>query len=106
MPINPVPTLEDCATAVFKAVSVRRDRHRADPAWAELSTATIAERVNGTMLLPRSGGDGWWLVGRVFDAIADAEFSVWYMMGEQHGQRGVGIGPRPSDPEAVQFTAN
>ena len=75
------PTLEESAIAVVKAVAARRARHRADPTYTGLTTAAIAERVTGITLPPRSGRDGWWLVGRVLDELLDAEFSVWYMPG-------------------------
>ena len=78
---DPYPTIEESATAVVKAVAARRARHRADPTHTGLTTAAIAERVTGITLPPRVGRDGWWLVGRVLDELADAEFSVWYMPG-------------------------
>src|SRR5215217_8028593 len=81
--IDPYPTIEESATAVVKAVAARRARHRADPTHTGLTAAAIAERVTGITLPPRSGRDGWWLVGRVLDEVADAEFSVWYMPGRQ-----------------------
>src|ERR687894_176923 len=76
---DPYPTIEESAIAVVKAVAVRGARHRADPTHTGLTTAAIAERVTGITLPPRSGRDGWWLVGRVLDELVDAEFSVWYM---------------------------
>lgn len=79
MPITAVLSIEESATAVVKARNARRERHRADPAHAGLTTAEIAERVTGITLPPRAGHDGWWLIGRVLDELADAEFSVWYM---------------------------
>jgi hypothetical protein len=79
--IDPYPTIEESAIAVVKAIAARRARHRADPTHAGLTAAAIAERVTGITLPPRSGRDGWWLVGRVLDELADAEFSVWYMPG-------------------------
>ena len=78
---DPYPSIEESAIAVVKAVAARRARHRADPTHAGLTTAAIAERVTGITLPPRSGRDGWWLVGRVLDELVDAEFSVWYMPG-------------------------
>jgi hypothetical protein len=77
--IDPYPTIEESTIAVVKAVAARRARHRADPTHTRLTTAAIAERVTGITLPPRSGRDGWWLVGRVLDELVDAEFSVWYM---------------------------
>jgi hypothetical protein len=79
--IDPYPSLEESVIAVVKAVAARRARHRADPTHAGLTAAAIAERVMGITLPPRSGRDGWWLVGRVLDELVDAEFSVWYMPG-------------------------
>ncbi len=78
---DPYPTIEESATAVVKAVAARRARHRADHTHTGLTTAAIAERVTGITLPARGGRDGWWLVGRVLDELADAEFSVWYMPG-------------------------
>ena len=76
---DPCPSLDESALAVVKAVSARRARHRADPTYAGLTTAAIAERVVGITLPPRRGRDEWWLVGRVLDEVEDAEFSVWYI---------------------------
>ncbi|MCC7024379.1 MAG: hypothetical protein IT338_16255 [Thermomicrobiales bacterium] len=73
------PTIDESATAVVKAVGVRRARHRADPAHASLTASAVAERVTGITLPPRPGRGGWWLVGRVLDDIDDAEFSVWFL---------------------------
>jgi hypothetical protein len=83
MSVNPVPPIEETATAVVKAVNARRERHAADPAHAALTTADIAERVTAITLAPRAGRDGWWLVGRVLDELVDAESSVWYMPGSR-----------------------
>ena len=79
--IDPCPSIQESAEAVVKAVAARRARHRADPAQSGLTAGAIAERVTGITLPPRGGRDGWWLVGRVLDEVADAEFSVWYMPG-------------------------
>ena len=87
---DPYPTIEESAIAVVKAVAARRARHRADPTHTGLTTAAIAERVTGITLPPRSGRDGWWLVGRVLDELMDAEFSVWYMP----GPRRIGLSQR------------
>ena len=76
---DPCPSIPESAEAVAKAVAARRARHRADPAQSGLTAAAIAERVTGLTLPPRAGRDSWWLVGRVLDELADAEFSVWYM---------------------------
>jgi hypothetical protein len=80
---DPYPTLDESAIAVVKAVAARRARHRADPTHTGLTTAAIAERVTGITLPPRAGRNGWWLVGRVLDELADAEFSVWYIPGSR-----------------------
>ena len=82
-PSNAVPSFEESVEAVVKAVAARRKRHRGDPAHAELTTTEIAERVSGITVTPRCGHDGWCLIGRVLDELADAEFSVWYMPGPQ-----------------------
>ena len=114
--INPVPTIEESATAVVKAVNARCDRHRADPAHSALTTAAIAERVTGITLPPRAGRDGWWLVGRVLDELVDAEFSVWYLPGprriglsQRTGQR-IDLGGTTPHTEAtisrVEFSPN
>ena len=84
------PSLEESTLAVVKAVAARRGKHRADPARAGLTASAIAERVTGIMAPPRSGRGGWWLVGRVLDEIADAEFSVWFIP----GARRIGISQR------------
>ena len=76
---DPQPSLDECTLAVVIAVAVLRARRRADPAQARLTASAIAERVTGMMAPPRRGRAGWWLVGRVLDEIADAEFSVWFM---------------------------
>jgi hypothetical protein len=110
MPVNPVPSIEESAIAVVKAVNARRERHAADPAYAELTAADIAERVTGITLPPRGDRDTWWLVGRVLDELVDAEFSVWYMPGD----RRIGLSHRPAvpreitpdPPHAVEFSAN
>ncbi len=81
--IDPCPTIHESTEAVVKAVAARRARHRADPAHVGLTAGAIAERVTGVTVPPRSGREGWWLVGRVLDELADAEFSVWYMPGSQ-----------------------
>jgi hypothetical protein len=100
---DPYPTIEESATAVAKAVAVRRARHRADPTHTGLTTAAIAERVTGITLPPRGGRDGWWLVGRVLDELVDAEFSVWYMPGprriglSQRDRPGTSIPASPPD---------
>jgi hypothetical protein len=88
--VDPCPTIEESVLVVVKAVSARRARHRADPDHAGLTAGAIAERVTGITLPPRGGRDGWWLVGRVLDELADAEFSVWYMP----GQRRIGLSRR------------
>ena len=93
------PTIEESILVVVKAVAARRARHRADPAQVGLTAGAIAERVTGITLPPRSGRDGWWLVGRVLDEIADAEFSVWYMP----GPRRIGLSRRDR-PAAVSPT--
>ena len=84
------PSLDESTLAVVKAVAARRARHRADPAQATLTTSAIAERVTGITLPPRPGRGGWWLVGRVLDEIADADFSVWTIP----GARRIGINRR------------
>ncbi|MFN8594268.1 MAG: hypothetical protein U0031_22665 [Thermomicrobiales bacterium] len=88
------PTLEQSATAVAKAVAARRARHRGDAVYAVLTTAAIAERVTGITLPPRSGHDGWWLVGRVLDELAETEFSVWFMPGAR--RTGISERQRPA----------
>ena len=98
--IEPVPTIHESTEAVVKAVAARRARHRADPAHAGLTAGAIAERVTGVTVPPRSGRDGWWLVGRVLDEIAGAEFSVWYMpgprrIGVSQRHRPVAVAPSP-----------
>ena len=95
-PSNAVPSIEESAVAVAKAVNARRARHAADPVHAALSPADLAERVTGITLPPRAGRDGWWLVGRVLDELADAEFSVWYLP----GPRRVGFSRRHVECEA------
>ena len=95
------PTIEESAMAVVKAVAARRARHRVDPTHTGLTTAAIAERVTGITLPPRSGRDGWWLVGRVLDELVDAEFSVWYMPGPRRiglSRRDRAITPMPAPP--------
>jgi hypothetical protein len=99
--IDPYPTIEESAIAVVKAIAARRARHRADPTHAGLTTAAIAERVTGITLPPRSGRDGWWLVGRVLDELADAEFSVWYMPGVRRiglSRRDRSVASTPTSP--------
>ena len=93
MGIDTVPTIEESAIAVVKGVKARRERHAADPAYGALTAVDLAERVTGITLPLRPGRDGWWLVGRVLDELADAEFSVWYRPGDRH----IGISPRPAD---------
>ena len=99
------PSLEESTLAVVKAVAARRGKHRTDPARAGLTGSAIAERVTGIMAPPRSGRGGWWLVGRVLDEIADAEFSVWFIP----GARRIGISQRarptaaPAPPVASPF---
>jgi hypothetical protein len=96
----PGPALEESTLAVVKAVAARRGRHRADAANAGLTTSAIAERVTGITLPPRAGRDGWWLVGRVLDDLADVEFSVWYVpenhrIGLSRRERPTVIAPTP-----------
>ena len=93
--IDPCPSIHESAEAVVKAVAARRARHRTDPAQSSLTTAAIAERVTGITLPPRRGREGWWLVGRILDEVADAEFSVWYMPGPR--RVGVSQRHRPAD---------
>ena len=88
--IDPCPSIQESAEAVVKAVAARRARHRADAAHSRLTTGGIAERVTGITLPPRAGHEGWWLVGRVLDELADTELSVWYMP----GPRRVGVSQR------------
>jgi hypothetical protein len=88
------PSLEQSTLAVAKAVAVLRARRRADPAQSALTTGAIAERVTGIMTPPRPGSEGWWLVGRVLDEIADAEFSVWFIPGS--GRIGISRRSRPT----------
>jgi hypothetical protein len=98
---DPYPTIEESAIAVVKAVASRRARHRADPTYTGLTTAAIAERVTGITLPPRSGRDGWWLVGRVLDELVDAEFSVWYVPGPRRiglSRRDRTVTPAPAPP--------
>ena len=71
MSVKPVPSIEESATAVAKAVDARRAKQ---PDRTELIQGV-------TLDPPRGGRDGWWLVGRVLDERADAEFSVWYLPG-------------------------
>ena len=94
---DPCPSIHESAEAVVKAVAARRARHRADPAQAGLTAGAIAERVTGITLPPRAGREGWWLVGRVLDELADAEFSVWYMP----GPRRIGLSRRDRPVVAV-----
>jgi hypothetical protein len=84
------PTIDEGTLAVVKAVAVRRDRHRADPARARYSASAIAERVTGIPVPPRAGRDGWWLVGHILDDFDDVELSVWFMP----GARRIGLSPR------------
>jgi hypothetical protein len=96
------PTIEECTTAVAKAVGARRGRHRADPGCAWMSNNAIAERVTGITIPPRPGRDGWWLVGRVLDDIEDVEFSVWYLatprrIGLTRRERPAVIAPTPPE---------
>jgi hypothetical protein len=98
MSVNPVPSIEESAIAVVKAVNVRRERHAADPTYAALSPADIAEQVTGITLPSHGGRDNWWLVGRVLDELVDAEFSVWYLP----GSRRIGVSQR-SGQHATRF---
>jgi hypothetical protein len=93
---EPCPSIEESVLVVVKAVAARRARHRADPARAGLTASAIAERVTGITLPPRRGRDGWWRVGRVWDELEDAEFSVWYLP----GSRRIGLSRRDR-PAAV-----
>ena len=98
---DPCPTIRESIEAVVKAVAARRARHRADPAHAGLTSGAIAERVTGVTVPPRSGREGWWLVGRVLDELADAEFSVWYMPGPRRiglSRRDRPVAPAPTPP--------
>jgi hypothetical protein len=98
---DPCPSIQESAEAVVKAVAARRARHRADPAQSRLTMGAIAERVTGIPLPPRSGRDGWWLVGRVLDELVDTEFSVWYMPGPRRiglSQRERPAGAAPTPP--------
>ncbi len=98
---DPCPSIQESAEAVVKAVAARRARHRADPVHTNLTAAAIAERVTGITLPPRGGREGWWLVGRVLDELADAEFSVWYMPGPRRiglSQRGRPVVATPEPP--------
>ena len=95
--VDPCPSLDESTLAVVKAVAARRARHRADPVQARLTASAIAERVTGITMPPRRGREGWWLVGRVLDEIADAEFSVWFIP----GARRVGVSQRER-PVAVR----
>jgi hypothetical protein len=90
------PSLDESTLAVVKAVAARRARHRGDPAQEWLTASAIAERVTGITMPPRRGRGGWWLVGRVLDEIADAEFSVWFIP----GARRIGVSQRKR-PTAV-----
>ena len=98
---DPYPSLDESTLAVVKAVAARRARHRADPAQERLTASAIAERVTGITMPPRRGRGGWWLVGRVLDEIADAEFSVWFIPGERRvgiSQRQRPVAAPPSPP--------
>ena len=95
--IDPCPTIQESAEAVVKAVAARRARHRADPVHTGLTAGAIAERVTGITLPPRGGREGWWLVGRVLDELADAEFSVWFMP----GPRRIGLSRRDRPVAAI-----
>ena len=98
---EPCPSLDESTLAVVKAVAARRARHRADPAQSGLTASAIAERVNGITMPPRRGRGGWWLVGRVLDEVADAEFSVWFIPGVRRvgvSQRQRPEAPPPSPP--------
>jgi hypothetical protein len=94
---DPEPSVDESALAVAKAVAARRARHRADPAQDGLTANAIAERVTGITMPPRHGRGGWWLVGRVLDEIADAEFSVWFIP----GVRRIGVSQRARPTAAM-----
>ena len=98
---DPCPTIDESVLVVVKALAARRARHRADPAHSGLTAAAIAERVTGITLPPRGGREGWWLVGRVLDELADAEFSVWYIPGARRiglSQRDRPVSAAPAPP--------
>jgi hypothetical protein len=76
------PTGSDIDFAVARATAARRNRHRANAAHCHLTDAAIAERVAGVACCPQQREGGWWLVGRVLDDIAGAEFDVWYIPGK------------------------
>jgi hypothetical protein len=102
------PSFEESALAVVKAVAARRAMHRADPGCAGFTTGAIAERVTGITLPPRAGKDGWWLVGRVLDEIAEAEFSVWFMpasrrIGISRRERPAPAAPTPPIPTPYYY---
>ena len=100
------PSLDESTLAVVKAVAARRARHRADPVQARLTASAIAERVTGITMPPRRGRGGWWLVGRVLDEIADAEFSVWFIPGARRvgvSQRQRPVASMPSAPVTIPY---
>src|SRR5262245_17120235 len=64
------------AAIVARATAWRRTKHQRDPEYATWSQVAFVERVTGVPREPRPLADGWWVVGRVVDEIAEQEFEV------------------------------
>ena len=73
----PEPPPAQTHAALERAARHRRARAVDHPGPTRFSEAALRERVVALPCRPRPATDGWWLVGRVLDGVADNEFLVW-----------------------------
>jgi hypothetical protein len=93
------PSPRECHHAASRAAGARRTRHRSDPRFAHYTDSALTERVFALPVLPERRRGGWWLVARVVDELADAEFDVMLIPG---GRRlGLSRVERPAGMEAL-----
>ena len=77
------PDPQTIAAVVAQATRWRRTRYQEDDRYRHFTGAAMAEQVSGDPVAPIALADGWWLVGRVVDVIADMTLDVLVHPGER-----------------------
>ncbi len=77
------PDRQTIESVVAQATRWRRTRYQDDDRYRHFTKAAMAEQVCGEVRLIVAMGDGWWLVGRVIDVIANVELEILFCPGEK-----------------------
>lgn len=74
--LSPPPDKQTFCYAVDRAATIRRRRYQDNDRYKHYSENALLEQVCGVERDPVDVGDGWWLIGRVVDALAHIELEV------------------------------